>query len=61
MATKEVVYTNGTQSNGMGFLMGVVLLIVFLVLLFYYGIPMLTSATQGPTINVPEEVNVNTQ
>lgn len=61
MATKEVIYTNGNQGNGMGFLMGVVLLIVFLVLLFYYGIPMLNSATQQPTINVPDEINVNTQ
>ncbi len=62
MADREVVYTTGTdQSGGMGFLLGVILLIVFLALLFYYGLPMLGAATQGPTINVPEEVNVNTQ
>jgi hypothetical protein len=58
MATREVVYTD--RGNGTGFLLGVVLLIVFLGLLFYYGLPMLSSATQQPAIQVPSEINVNT-
>ncbi len=46
------------DNNGTGFLLGVVLLIVFLVLIFYYGIPMMRGNT-GSTINVPGKIDVN--
>lgn len=61
MAT--VVNTPGTttsdSSGGMGFLLGVVLLIIFAVLFFLYGLPYLTQSMQGPSVNVPGEVDVN--
>ena len=60
MAT--VVNTPGTttsDNNGMGFLLGVVLLIVFAVLFFLYGLPYLTQSMQGPQVNVPGKVDVN--
>lgn len=61
MADREIVYTNGgSGSGGMGFLLGVILLIAFLALLFFYGLPYLNSAAQGPNITVPDEINVNT-
>lgn len=46
-------------SNGMGFLVGVILLILFVVGLIYYGLPMLNRATAAPQINVPGKVDVN--
>lgn len=57
----------GTGSNsGMGFLLGVILLIAFMFLMFYYGIPAIQSgfgSAQAPQINVPSkgqlDVNVN--
>jgi hypothetical protein len=50
------------SGSGVGFLMGIILLFVFLFLIWYYGLPMLRGATQtqtSPTINVPEQVDVN--
>ncbi|MEO6509211.1 MAG: hypothetical protein ABIO02_04610 [Patescibacteria group bacterium] len=49
------------SGNGMGFLMGVVLLIIFVVLLIYYGLPMIQRSTAAPQINVPDKVDVNVQ
>jgi hypothetical protein len=59
MAT--VVNNPGTtsSSNGMGFLLGVILLIVFAVLFFLYGLPALTNSVRGPQVNVPGKVDVN--
>ena len=48
-----------TGDNGMGFVAGVILLIVFAFLLFYYGLPMLRQSTASPQINVPGKVDVN--
>jgi hypothetical protein len=48
--------------NGMGFLLGVILLIVFVIGLLYYGLPMIQRATAtpaAPQINVPDKVDVN--
>jgi hypothetical protein len=45
--------------NGMGFLLGVILLIVFVIGLLYYGLPMIQNATATPQINVPDKVDVN--
>lgn len=46
------------SGNGMGFLIGVVLLIVFVFILFYYGFPLLSNM-RGTTVNVPNKLDVN--
>lgn len=51
------------SNSGMGFLMGVILLIAFFLFLFYFGIPMVrnsfSGAGTGTQINVPDKVDVN--
>jgi hypothetical protein len=60
MATQEVIHTHeGTSAGGMGFLLGVILLLATLFLFFYYGLPMIQQAASGPTINIPRQVDVN--
>ena len=57
-----VVNNTAPQSdsgNGMGFLLGVILLIVFVVLLIYYGLPLIQRSTSAPQLNVPSEIDVN--
>ena len=60
MAT--IINTPSSQSprsdNGMGFLLGVIVLIIFLVLIVYYGVPALKSSS-SPQINVPGKIDVN--
>jgi hypothetical protein len=50
-------HTHGDSGNG--FLLGVILLIVFAVLFFIYGLPYITNAVSGPTVQVPDKVDVN--
>ncbi len=60
MAT--VVNTPSSQTeSGMGFFLGALLLIIFVVLFFVYGLPYLSSAVRGgtPQINVPGQIDVN--
>jgi hypothetical protein len=62
MAT--IVNTPATRESdgGMGFLLGVIALIVFAVLFIYYLLPALQSGfstSSSPTINVPKDINVN--
>ena len=47
-----------TRNSGNGFLLGVILLIVAVVLFFYYGLPMIRSYS-APQINVPSSINVH--
>ena len=47
------------SSNGNGFLLGVVLLIIFAVLFFMYGLPMLMNSFSGPQVQVPDKIDVN--
>ena len=56
----------GTSDSGMGFLMGMILLMLFIFLMFYYGLPVLQNGlgqNQAPQINLPSkgqlDVNVN--
>jgi hypothetical protein len=51
------------RSNGMGFLLGVVLILAFIFLFFLYGVPLLTQSfrSAGPQVNVPDKINVNVQ
>lgn len=62
----STVVNNPTPSNegngGMGFFFGIVLLIIFGVLFFIYGLPYLGGAFQkyqAPQINVPGKIDVN--
>jgi hypothetical protein len=48
--------------NGTGFLLGVILLLAFIVLFLFYGLPLLTqslSSVSGPQVNVPGKIDVN--
>jgi hypothetical protein len=46
----------------MGFFLGIVLLIVFIVLLLIYGVPYIQrNMSGGAQINIPDHVNVNVQ
>ena len=69
MAT--VVNNPGTSTDGgsgSGFLIGVILLIIFAVIVLFYGLPYLTNSVGGgagagtgaaPQVQVPEKVDVN--
>jgi hypothetical protein len=45
----------GNSGNGMGFLLGIIVLAVIIFLFFYYGLP----AIRGTQVNVPDQVDVN--
>lgn len=53
--------TNASGNNGMGFLVGVVILVVFLLLFIFYGLPYLRSSFLGstPQVNIPSHYDVN--
>lgn len=60
MAT--IVNTPGTTADstgGLGFFLGVLLLLVIAFLFFVYGLPVLNSVATGPNIAVPDKVDVN--
>lgn len=48
-----------TKSSGNGFLIGVIILVIFVLILLYYGLPYLRSGFGAPQVNVPDHVNVN--
>lgn len=58
MADRVVVKENG---NGMWNFLGILVLVIFVIVLLYYGLPYLRSAMQqgGTQINVPDKVDVN--
>jgi hypothetical protein len=60
MATTIINPTPSNSSgNGMGFLIGVILLIIVAGLAFYHGWPALQHLTSsGVQINVPKDINV---
>lgn len=51
--------STGESSSGMGFLLGIVFLILFILALLYVGLPMLNRATSSPQVNVPDQIDVN--
>lgn len=60
MATVVNTPAQGESSSGMGFMMGMILLLVVLFLLFYYGLPAIRNAGSGGTsVNIPDKVDVN--
>lgn len=51
-----------SSGNGMGFLLGIIVLILFVLGLFYYGLPVLRNLGQGGVnVTLPEKVDVNVQ
>ncbi|HUD05121.1 MAG TPA: hypothetical protein VMR59_03985 [Patescibacteria group bacterium] len=54
---------NSSNNNGMGFLIGAIVLIVFAVLFFVYALPYIRglSGSGGIQVNVPKSINVNVQ
>ena len=53
---------NTESGSGSGFLIGIILLIVFAVLFIFYGIPYFNNymgGGQAPQINVPSKIDVN--
>lgn len=65
MADEHVHVVESQGDSGMGFLLGVVVLIAFFLLFFYYGLPILRnsigSMRGAPQINVPDKINVDVQ
>ena len=51
------------NSSGMGIIFGVIIAIILIALFFVYGLPALRRTNQaqpsGPTINVPETIDIN--
>jgi hypothetical protein len=54
---------NSSNNNGMGFLIGVIVLVVFVALLLVYALPFIRglSGKGGIQVNLPKSVNVNVQ
>lgn len=63
MATTEVIHDHGTVdsgSNAMGFMLGMILLVILAILAFYYfGAGRLLGGTTTPQVNVPGKIDVN--
>jgi len=57
--------TPAKDSNGMGLLIGVIVLIGFVLIFLYYGLPLLRNMgtpqinVPAPQINMPDTVDVN--
>jgi len=49
------------SGGGMGFLLGVILLILFAMFLMFYGLPYLGNmvSNQAPQVTVPDKIDVN--
>ena len=47
--------------SGIGFLMGVVMLVIYLMFLFYFALPLLRQGAVAPQFKLPEKIDVNIQ
>ena len=56
MAT--VVNQPAESNNNLGFLLGLIALIVVVALFFFYGLPMLQGGNTGTTVQLPSNANV---
>ncbi|HNZ84629.1 MAG TPA: hypothetical protein PKH59_02070 [Candidatus Woesebacteria bacterium] len=60
MAEPVVIQSGGDSgNNGMGFILGIIALIVFAFLFIYYLLPVLKNQNSAPQINVPDKVDLN--
>lgn len=51
--------TTTENDSGMGFVLGVILLLVVAFLFFVYGLPAITRSVSAPAVTVPDKVDVN--
>lgn len=65
MSTIVNTPASGESNSGMGFVIGIILLIAFVFLMLYFGLPMIrdvsSTAPQAPQIQVPEKIDVNVE
>ena len=63
MATVVTNQPSDDSGHGIGFLLGVILLILAFIALAIYGLPLLRGAgtSTGTSVTLPSEVNVNTK
>ena len=65
MSTIVNTPASGESNSGMGFVLGIILLIAFVFLMMYFGLPMLRNVSntvpQAPQIQVPDKIDVNVQ
>lgn len=63
MATTVVNTTpaqTGSDSNGMGFILGIIVLVAFVGILFYFGLPYIQHGFGGGVqVNVPKSIDIN--
>lgn len=53
---------SSSDNSGMGFLVGIIILLVVGGLLLYFGLPYIRQMTnKGVQVNVPKDINVNVQ
>ncbi len=59
----SVAGADSSGAGGLSFLIGVIILILFVLFLFMYLLPMLRSSmtANSPQLNVPEKVEVDVQ
>lgn len=55
--------SNDTSGSGMGFLIGMIVLVVFVALFFIYALPYFRGlgGNGGISVNVPKDINVSVQ
>ena len=62
MATVINNPSNGESSNGIGTILGIVLLAIIAFLFLFYGLPMLRGQVPtGSQVNIPSKIDVNVQ
>lgn len=75
MEVNNVAPQSSENNSGVGFLLGIIILVAFVFFLFYYGIPIIRNMTQqappataqptppapdnGIDIDIPDEVDLN--
>lgn len=58
---REVHHDHHESRGGSGFLLGIILIVLFAVLFLVYGLPYIQNSMRGDgtNINIPERVNVD--
>lgn len=59
MATVVNTPSSGGDSSGMGFAVGMVVLLLIVLMFVFWGMPMLRRGTSAPQVNIPDQVDVN--